>query len=166
MNEGDEVMSILSSIMQIDWQDESNASVARQLFSDASEYLRHVERHIYKGNEIRADMWMDFSEKQEEIKKLDRKRTEAHNKLLISAADFIDTIENKSDFKRAEHHLDNRTQIADFISGIAFELLDMKPASTVEGSVRDELAEKIHNGEVTEKMITDRVDAAFSLKLV
>ena len=159
------MISILNYIKQIDWTCDTNRKIAETVYSDACNYWERVIDHIYKGNEIRADMWMDFSEKQEEIKKLDRKRTEAHNKLLISAADFIDTLEKKSDFKRNDYRLDNRTQIADFVSGIAFELMDMKPTSTVEGSVRDELAEKIHSGEVTEKMITDRVEDTFSLKL-
>ena len=89
---------------------------------------------------------MDFSEKQEEIKRLDRKRTEAHNRLLISAADFIDVLDRDTGFDRSAYRLANRTQVADFIATIAFEFMDMEPSSTVEGNIRDELAEKIHDG--------------------
>lgn len=141
-------MSIIKCIKQVDWTCDYNRKTAEAAYSDACEYWRRVMDHIYKGNEIRADAWMDHSEKKEEIKRLDRKRTEAHNKMLISAADFIDILHKNTEFDKSNYKLDNRTQIADFIAMIAFELLDMKPASMIEGSVRDELAEKVHNGTI------------------
>ena len=136
-------MSIVGYIRQADWAADENRKYAEAVFTDACEYWRRVIDHIYKGNEIRADEWMDFSEKQEEIKRLDRKRTEAHNRLLISAADLIGVLDRDTEFDRSAYRLANRTQIADFIATIAFELMDMKPSSTVEGNIRDELAEKM-----------------------
>ena len=151
-------MSITEKIAQIDWKDEKSKMTADDLIRDAAEYMRRVEAHIYKGNEIRADQCMDYSEKQDEIKRLDRKRTEAHNKLLVSAGNFIDLLEEKTDFDRSEYKLNNRTQIADFVASIVFELMNTEPASKVEGNIRDDLAEKIHNGDIT----MDTVNKALS----
>ena len=141
-------MSIVGYIKQADWTAEERRKYAEAVYKDACEYWRRVIDHIYKGNEIRVDEWMDFSEKQEEIKRLDRKRTEAHNRLLISAADLIDVLDRDTGFDRSAYRLANRTQVADFIATIAFELMDMEPSSTVEGNIRDELAEKIHDGTI------------------
>ena len=154
-------MSVINSIAQINWKDAENKNVAEAFIYDATEYMRRVEAHIFKGNEIRADQWMDYSEKQDEIKRLDRKRTQAHDKLLGSAKNFIDLLDDKTDFSKCEHRLNNRTQIADFVATIAFELLGMEPESKVEGQVRDELAEKIHNGEVTADSINEKVKKFF-----
>ena len=98
-------MSIVGYIKQADWTAEERRKYAEAVFADACEYWRRVIDHIYKGNEIRADEWMDFSEKQEEIKRLDRKRTEAHNRLLISAADLIDVLDRDTGFDRSAYRL-------------------------------------------------------------
>ena len=142
-------MSIIEILRQVDWQDADNKTAAEALFADAKEYMARVEAHIYKGNEIRADMWMDHEEKQEEIRRLDRKRTEAHDQMLKSFGSFIDILRRQPAFDESCYKLANRTQIADFVAGIIFELLGLKPASQVEGSVRDELAEKLHKNEIT-----------------
>lgn len=151
-------MSIISCFGQIDWIERDNKSVAEIVYFDACEYWKRVIDHIYKGNEIRADKWMDYSEKQEEIKMLDRKRTNAHNKLLVSASDLIDLLNNNTEFDKSNYSLDSRTQIADFIALIAFELIGLTPSSMVEGSARDELAELIHNGTIS----TDQIKAALA----
>ena len=150
-------MSIIKYIEQIDWTSDTNRKIAEAVYSDACNYWERVIDHIYKGNEIRADEWMDYSEKQDAIKSLDRKRTEAHNKLLISAADFIDLLCRESEFNKDEYRLDTRTQIADFIASIAFELINQRPSSTVEGHVRDDLAELIHSGKITKQDIENSV---------
>lgn len=124
------------------------------LIDDASEYMRRVEEHIYIGNEIRADQWMDYSEKQEVIKRLDRKRTEAHDRMLNSFSLFLDLLRNIPDFNESEYNLSNRTRIADFAAMIAFELTDGEPSSRKEGEIRDELAEKLHRKEITYEQIT------------
>ncbi|MBQ3292560.1 MAG: DUF3232 domain-containing protein [Mogibacterium sp.] len=142
-------MKITDYIRQVDWSNEENRQVADRLIRDAEEYLRKVEAHIFKGNEIRAEMFMSFSEKQEEIATLDRRRTAAHNKMLESFAPFLSILEEQTDFDASDHRLDNRTQIADFVAMIAFEMIGREPASRVEGSVRDELAELLHKGEFT-----------------
>lgn len=142
-------MRITDCINQVDWTDESNRKVADNLIADAEEYLRRVEAHIFKGNEIRADMFMSFSEKQEEIGMLDRKRTAAHDRMLASFAPFLDILRSQTEFDETDYKLDNRTQIADFIAMIAFEKLGLEPESRIEGNVRDELAEKLHKGEFT-----------------
>ena len=149
-------MSIAAYVRQVDWTQNQNRKAGEAVYRDACEYWRRVVDHIYKGNEIRADEWMDFSEKQEEIMKLDRKRTEAHNRLLISAADFIDVLSRNTEFDKSDYRLGNRTQIADFIAALALELMDMKPSSTIEGNIRDELAEKIHNGEIDLKELEEK----------
>lgn len=151
-------MSIVSYLKQIDWNEECNKRVAKAVYYDAYEYWKRVEDHIYKGNEIRADKWMDYSEKQEELKRLDRKRTEAHDKMLISAADLIDILSKYSEFDKADYRLGNRTQIADFIAMIAFNLLGITPSSTLEGNVRDELAELLHNGTINTVMIRNALE--------
>lgn len=151
-------MSIVDSICQIDWTTEENKLIARNVYSDACNYWERVVDHIYKGNEIRADQWMDYSEKQDEIKRLDRKRTEAHNKLLISAADLIDKLIRESEFDKDEYRLGNRTQIADFIALIAFELTNYSPTSTIEGHIRDDLAEMIHTCQITKQDIEKSID--------
>lgn len=147
-------MSILDYLMQIDWTNEKNRVIADTVYADSCEYWKRVIDHIYKGNEIRADQWMDYSEKQDEIRRLDKKRTEAHNKLLISAADLLDLLSKETDFIRSNYKLENRTQVADFIASIAFELVKMDPSSRVEGNVRDELAEKIHIGVINTDMLS------------
>lgn len=151
-------MSIVDNICQIDWTIEENKLIARNVYSDACNYWERVVDHIYKGNEIRADQWMDYSEKQDEIKRLDRKRTEAHNKLLISAADLIDKLNRESEFDKDEYRLDNRTQIADFIALIAFELTNHSPTATIEGHMRDDLAEMIHTRQITKQDIEKSID--------
>ena len=151
-------MSIVDNICQIDWTTEENKLIARNVYSDACNYWERVVDHIYKGNEIRADQWMDYSEKQDEIKRLDRKRTEAHNKLLISAADLIDKLNRESEFDKDEYRLDNRTQIADFIALIAFELTNHSPTATIEGHMRDDLAEMIHTRQITKQDIEKSID--------
>ena len=151
-------MSIVDKICQIDWTTEENKLIARNVYSDACNYWERVVDHIYKGNEIRADQWMDYSEKQDEIKRLDRKRTEAHNKLLISAADLIDKLKRESEFDKDEYRLDNRTQIADFIALIAFELTNHSPTATIEGHMRDDLAEMIHTRQITKQDIEKSID--------
>lgn len=150
-------MRVIKNITQINWKIEENKNVALELIDDASEYMRRVEEHIYKGNEIRADQWMDYSEKQEGIKRLDRERTEAHDKLLISAHAFIDLLDENTDFNKSEFRLENRTQIADFIAMIAFELVDMEPESRVEGYIRDELVEKLHNEIISANTIKEKI---------
>lgn len=125
-------MSIIECINQVDWTSDTNRKIAETVYADTCGYWRRVTDHIYKGNEIRADAWMDHLEKQEEIKRLDRKRTGAHNKMLVSVADLIDLHDRNTRFNRFEYRLDNRTQIADFVAMIAFELLEIKSSSTVE----------------------------------
>lgn len=146
-------MKITDCINQIDWSDEYNRKIADDLIRDAKEYLRRVEAHIYKGNEIRAEMFMSISEKQEEIALLDRKRTAAHNKMLASFAPFLDILKVQSEFNADDYRLENRTQIADFVAMIVFELLGREPLSRIEGNVRDELAELLHKGAFTFEQI-------------
>lgn len=141
-------MSITEYVRQIDWNDEENRRVAEALISDAAEYMRRVEAHIYKGNEIRADSFMSTDEKQDEIRRLDRKRTEAHNKMLISFNPFLDLLRGVPAFQEGDYNLSNRTRIADFVALMAFEFMGVVPASLKEGDIRDELAEKLHRKEV------------------
>ena len=150
-------MGIIDCVKQVDMTNERNHRAMRAVYSDAREYLERVEEHIYKGNEIRADQWMDHSEKREVLKRLDSKRTAAHDRLLTSAAVFIDVLEENSDFKKSDYKLGNRTQIADFISIIVFELAGIRPGSMAEGKVRDELAEKIHLGIIDFNIIEERL---------
>lgn len=146
-------MRIIDYIKQVDWDDAENKRIAQMLIADAKAYIERVEAHIYKGNEIRADAFVDFSEKQEEIQRLDRKRTEAHNKMLASFAPFLDVLVRESEIDKDDYMLDNRTQIADFVAMIAFDAIGLEPESKAEGNVRDELAEKMHNGEITYEQI-------------
>lgn len=150
-------MKISDNIKMIDWENENNKAIGLRLLADAKEYWERVEAHIYKGNEIRGDLFMDFSEKQEEIATLDRKRTNAHNKMLESFKPFLDLLKTETEFNADEYKLDNRTQIADFIASIAFELMGAEPASRIEGNVRDELAEKLHNKEFTFEQIEQKL---------
>ena len=148
-------MGIIDCIKLVDMTNERNREAMKAVYSDACDYLKRVEDHIYKGNEIRSDQWLDQSEKREALKLLDSKRTEAHDRLLNSAASFIDVLEENSDFERNKYKLDSRTQIADFISMIAFELVDIRPDSMAEGHIRDELAEKLHLGIIDFNMIEE-----------
>ena len=151
-------MSIIKYIRQIDWKDEENRKVADALVADAFEYLKCVEAHVYKGNEIRADSFMSIDEKQDEISRLDRKRTAAHDKMLKSFASFLSMLKEQEDFDETDYRLENRVQKADFVALIAFELMDAAPASKVEGDIRDELAEKIHTGEITFERISELIN--------
>lgn len=145
---------MLEIIRQIDWAQEGNRVIAENFLSDALAYMKRVEAHIYKGNEIRADMFIGFAEKQDEISRLDRKRTEAHDRMLNSFSLFLDLLRNIPDFNESEYNLSNRTRIADFAAMIAFELTDGEPSSRKEGEIRDELAEKLHRKEITYEQIT------------
>jgi len=147
--------SLMMLLKQINWDMPENRKIANQLALDAKEYFIRVVDHIYTGNEIRADIFMDASEKQEEIKLLDRKRTAAHDKLLNTFESFLGLLQEQKGFDAAGYKLENRTQIADFVASIAFELIGLEPASGVEGSIRDELAEKIHSGDVSFEQISD-----------
>ena len=151
-------MSIIECIRQIDWKDEKNRKVADEFITDAVEYMKRVKAHIYKGNEIRADSFMSIDEKQDEISRLDRRRTSAHDKMLRSFAPFHRLLEEQTAFDAADHRLENRTQIADFVSLIAFELVGIVPETKGEGSIRDELADKIHSGEITFEHIYSRIN--------
>ena len=73
---------LMTLLAQINWDIAENRDIANQLALDAKEYFIRVADHIYTGNEIRADSYMDISEKQDEIRRLDRKRTAAHDKML------------------------------------------------------------------------------------
>ncbi len=146
-------MNILEIIKQIDWTQEGNRLIAEYFLSDALEYMKRVEAHIYEGNEIRADMFMGFAEKQDEISQLDRKRTEAHDRMLNSFSDFLDLLRGIPDFTEREYNLSNRTRIADFAAIIAFDLTGFEPSSRKKGEIRDELAEKLHQKEITYEQI-------------
>jgi hypothetical protein len=141
--------SIMTLLKKINWDIPENRDIASQLALDAKEYFIRVADHIYTGNEIRADSFMDASEKQDEIRRLDRKRTAAHDRMLKNFAPFLELLQEKEGFAAAGYRLENRTQIADFVALIAFELTDIEPTSRIEGSIRDELAEKIHLGEIS-----------------
>ncbi len=149
---------IITSLKQINWDIAENRAVADQLIADAKEYMCRVIDHIYTGNEIRSDCFMDAYEKQDEIKRLDRKRTVAHDEMLKSFAPFISLLKEQAGFDDADYRLDNRTRIADFVALIAFELLDILPESKGEGNIRDELAERIHSGTITFGQISDRIE--------
>jgi hypothetical protein len=146
-------MNILEIIRQIDWAQEGNRLIGENFLSDALEYMKRVEAHIYKGNEIRADMFMGFAEKQDEISRLDRKRTEAHDKMLNSFSMFLDLLRDIPGFIESKYNLSNRTRIADFTAMIAFELIGIEPSSRKEGEICDELAEKLHQKEITYEQI-------------
>lgn len=146
-------MRITDYINQVDWNIEENRKTADELIQAAKDYLRKVEAHIYKGNEIRAEMFMSFSEKQEEIAALDRKRTAAHNKMLTCFAPFLGILKEQTEMDVSDYRLENRTQIADFVAMIAFEMLGKEPSSKAEGNIRDELAEMLHKGEFTFEQI-------------
>ena len=150
-------MRIIDYLDRIDWEKAENRETANKLIAAAEDYLKKVEAHLFKGNEIRADMFMDFSEKQEAISYLDRKRTEAHNRLLAVFPSFLDLLKSDAGLKASDYRLDNRTQIADFVAMIAFELIGREPSSRVEGNVRDELAELLYKGEVTLEQIESRI---------
>lgn len=151
-------MKVLPYLKRVDWRITENRTISDALLLDAREYMKRVVDHIYKGNDIRADSFMDISEKQDEIRRLDSKRTDAHNKMLKSFAPFLRLLKEQADFNAADYRLESRTQIADFVALIAFELIDMVPETRVEGSIRDELAEKIHAGEVTYKQISTLIE--------
>ena len=153
-------MAILEIIRQIDWQDDNNKKIGLQLMADAKEYLKRVEAHIFGGNEIRADAFMDVSEKQDAIRSLDRKRTAAHNEMLESFGPFLDLLKDNTSFDANDWKLANRTQIADFVCEIAFEALGVEPASRGEGDIRDELAEKMHKQELTYEQIETSIKTA------
>ena len=144
---------MLDYLKELDWSDEVIKKTGLQLMTDAEEYWKRVEAHIFGGNEIRADMFMSFAEKQDEISTLDRRRTAAHDRMLRSFAPFLDLLRNNTSFNEDDWKLANRTQIADFVAGIVFEALGLEPASRKEGEVRDELAEKLHKQEVTFEQI-------------
>ena len=150
-------MTILEIIRQVDWKDANNKKIGLELMADAEEYLKRVEAHIFVGNEIRADAFMEVSEKQDEIRRLDRKRTEAHNRMLASFNPFLDLLREAPGFNESEYNFSNRTRIADFIALIAFETIGMVPASIKEGDIRDELAEKLHRNEVTCEQIAAEI---------
>ena len=150
-------MHAFDYLREIDWIEEANKKIGLQLMADAEEYMKRVEAHIYGGNDIRADAYMDISEKQDAIRSLDRKRTAAHNKMLESFGSFLDLLRQQPEFDEDDYRLENRTQIADFIAGIAFEALDLEPISRKEGDARDELAEKLHKQEVTYEQIESTI---------
>lgn len=139
-------MMIIDYIRQVDWSESDNKKIAQELTADAIEYAKRVEADIYEGNEIRSDSFMDVSDKQDAIRQLDRDRTVAHDRMLDSMEPFIDILEKETKFNKNDYALDNRTQKADFMASIIFELMDLEPVSRVEGSVRDELVEMLHKG--------------------
>lgn len=146
-------MKVLPYLQKIDWSDPENRRIADALIADAKEYMSRVVDHIYKGNEIRADRFMDASEKKDEIRRLDRKRTAAHDQMLKSFASFLDLLRGVEGFDENSFRLANRAQIADFVAGTAFELVGMEVEASGDGSVRDELADKLHKGEITFEQI-------------
>ena len=150
-------MTLADLVRSINWQDENNRAIGEALISDAEEYMKRVVDHIYKGNEVRADRFMDFAEKQDELSRLDRKRTAAHDRMLKSFGPFLDLLKEQPGFDESGHDLSNRTRIADFVFLTAFELLGIEPSLRTEGSIRDELAEKIHKGELSYGQIRDAI---------
>ena len=109
----------------------------------AAEYFGRVEQHIYKGNEIRADSWMSIDEKQEELKQLDRKRTQAHDRLIRMYCQNFDF-----------SNIENRTQLADKVAMMIFRGLDIEIGDNMkEGDIRDALAEHLHENKITKEQI-------------
>jgi len=51
--------SIMTLLKKINWDIPENRDIASQLALDAKEYFIRVADHIYTGNEIRADSFMD-----------------------------------------------------------------------------------------------------------
>lgn len=152
---------LMTLLAQINWDIAENRDIASQLALDAKEYFIRVADHIYTGNEIRADSYMDISEKQDEIRRLDRKRTAAHDKMLRSFVPFLGLLRDKTAFDEDDYRLENRTQVADFVALIAFELIGTVPTTKVEGGIRDELAEKIHLGEIRFEEIKNLINDMF-----
>lgn len=150
--------SIVVLLKQINWEIAENRDIAHQLAADVKEYISRVVDHIYTGNEIRSDSFMDAFEKQDEIRRLDRRRTVAHDKMLKSFAPFLRLLNEQTSFKATNYRLENRTQIADYVALIAFELIGMAPEARAEGSIRDELAEKIHLEEITFEHINNQIN--------
>lgn len=77
--------------------------------------------------------------------------------MLVSAAGLIDLLDADTEFRRSDYKLENRSQIADFIALIAFEIVGLEPSSTIEGNVHDELAERIHDGTITKEMTNNKI---------
>lgn len=111
---------------------------------DAAEYFLKVSNHIFQGNEIRSDSFMDINEKQEKLRQLDRERTIAHDELVRS---FCQT----NDFRG----ITNRTQLADRVAMMVFEKLNIEAYFVTEGSARDELAELLYKGDISYKQIIE-----------
>ena len=111
---------------------------------NAAEYFLKVANHIYEGNEIRSDVWMDVNEKQEMLKHLDKERTIAHNNLIKSFYQIY-----------GADGIENRTQLADKVAMMVFEKIGIEVNCKSEGSARDELAELLHKGKITCKEIVN-----------
>ena len=105
---------------------------------------------------------MDHAEKQEKISRLDRRRTEAHDRMLTSFNPFQDVLRDDPDFEENKYNLSNRTRIADFVTSIVFEIMGIEPQSRKEGEIRDELAEKLHLGELTYEQISAEIHKLIS----
>ena len=109
----------------------------------AAEYFHRVEQHIYRGNEVRSDSWMDILEKQDILKQLDEKRRDAHDMLIRMYC-------QKFDFS----DLDNRTQLADRVAAMVFRKLNAEVRENAkEGDIRDDLAEYLHEGKIVKEDI-------------
>ena len=109
----------------------------------AAEYFCRVERHIFGGNDIRSDSFMDREEKQAAIKALDKARTLAHDEMIKSFCQNFDY-----------RGIDNRTQLADVVAKMVFTGLNIETNFVLsEGAARDELAEYIHKGKITREDI-------------
>ena len=78
--------------------------------------------------------------------------------MLKSFVPFLDLLKEKTDFDESDFRLSTRTQIADFVALIAFQLQGKEPISGVDGDIRDELAEKVHSGEISFEQIKVKIE--------
>ena len=155
--------NLWDQINQVDWSETENASTASALVYRSLEYFRRVEAHIYQGNEIRNDEFMDFAEKQDAVSALDRKRTRAHNELLEVFEKFTDILKAGTDFENSHYRIENRTQKADLVAMMIIELIHQKPASHIDGAARDEIVEKLHSGELSYSQAEDLLKSALKV---
>ena len=144
---------------------EKELVIINKFFSSFINYLLKVQKHIYEGEKIKNDKFLDTVEKQEKLKELDKKRTYAHNEYLKTTNDFFELLKNKTGFIIPNSFKEDRTSLADAGALFIRNISNTEIKSTIKGSVRDDLVKDIEKNSNLLYNSIEKIENNFNIKL-
>ena len=146
--------------------DGKETKIIENFFSRYFAYIKAVENHIFKGNEIRNDKFADIDEKQSVLKSLDSIRTTKHNHYLETVNTFSNLYTKKTGIFLPRDFLKNRSTMADLGAIMCYNIKGAAPAPKApDGALRDQLASEIHKNETLIDELKQKVESDFHFKM-